>query len=124
MKELNPLHQDNTKDEQKQHKQKSKGAWRIPRGMKVWVIDPKSEKPEEVKPTMIRPMDKMLGEKQDGTKLTIKQTALKVELNPEFYYVKAINSKNALRKYLKSQFYAAYRRRNQTSGNPPPDRTE
>jgi hypothetical protein len=119
MKEIDPLHQDNTRDEQKQHRQVSKGAWRIPRGMFVWMIDPATEKPEVVKPSMVRPMEQVIGEKRSGATVTVKQTALKVEVNPDFYYVKAINPKNALRKYYKSQFYAAYRRRNQPSGNSP-----
>lgn len=110
---IDPLHQDNTRDERKLHGQRSKGAWFIQTGLKVWMIDPKTEKPEEVKPTMARVVDKKL-----GGDLSIKQTVLKVELNPLFFYVKAINQKNALRKYYKSQFYAKIKRDHEAPGNP------
>lgn len=119
MKELDPLHQDNTRDEKKVHLQKSKGAWHIPTGLKVWQVNPETEKPEEVKATTVKEMDKVLGETRSGATASIKQTALKVEMNKHFFYCKAINAKNALRKYLKSQFYVANKHRKQTSGHPP-----
>lgn len=119
MNNLEPMHQDNTRDEKKVHLQKSKGAWHIPTGLKVWQVDPETEKPEEVKATTVKVLDKVLGETRSGATASVKQTALKVEINKNLFYCKAINAKNALRKYRKSQFYAAYKHRKQTSGNPP-----
>lgn len=118
MKEIDPLHQDNTRDEQKQLQERKQGQKHIPTGLKVWVIDPKTEQPEQVHAKAAIKTTKVLatnGEKNFG----VEQVHLKVENNPEHYYCMAINQKNALRKYFKSQFYAAYRRRNPTPADPP-----
>jgi hypothetical protein len=117
MNELNPLYQDNTRDERKHHAQRSKGAWHLQTGVKLWQVDPETELPEEVKANTAMQIEKVLGER-DGQKLTVKQTALKVEMNPMFFYCKAINKKNALRKYHKSKFYEQIRRRKQAASNP------
>lgn len=118
MKEIDPLHQDNTRDEQKQHGQIKQGSKHIPRGLKVWQIDPETEIPMDVQVKAAIQLDKVLGTRGLDT-LTVKQTHLKVDKNPNFFYCMAINSKNALRKYFKSPFYAAIRRKNQTPGDSP-----
>jgi hypothetical protein len=115
MKELDPPAQDNTQSVSKQHAARSKGAWHIPTGLKVWQIDPETEIPEEVKVKAAMPIQKNLGKVGDK-EINLKQTALKVEVNPMFFYCKAINPKNALRKFHKSPFYAALRHRKQTPG--------
>jgi hypothetical protein len=110
---LDPLHQDNTKDERHVLAEKKLGQKFIPSGLKVWQVDPETEKPALVQVKMAIQTEKMLG-KSNGQDLSITQTHLKVERNPNLFYCMAINSKNALRKYYKSPFYAQIRSRKKT----------
>lgn len=109
MKELDKLNQDNTRDERQVHQEKKLGSRHIPRGMKVWQVDPKDEKPKEVDVKAARIVKKSISKD-----FSVKETHLKVERNPELFYCMAINTKNALRKYYKSPFYAKIRNSRQT----------
>ncbi len=116
MKELDLPHQDNTVIQEKIHADAPIGKKFIPRGVRVWEINPETEEIKEFKPKISRVvskehMDRSPWEPQSA------MTHHKVEYNPNLYYNMAINEENALRKFYKSKFYEYYRRKKQASGN-------
>lgn len=121
MKELNPIPQDNTAIIDKIHADIPKGNQVIPRGCKMWEINPFTEEVNAFKPKVSRLTDKehmAKVKKLASFEPHSEMTHHKVEYNPRRYYCFAINKYTALIKFHKSKCYASLRRSNPPQSNP------